>query len=329
MAKNTATASAPKSAAPIAIPGGTAMDVPLSLIVADGDFNARKDLEGENDEGHDLKSLSTSMKEDGQLSPVLVAVVKEYPGKYWLISGFRRFKAAGLLGWATIRANIFQPKDKKGQPLEAEIKDLLYLNLIENEARKALNSYERGSRYHELVSKHGETGNQIAKRVALDPSYVNRLINGMKMAPQLLKRWEEECRSDFKGTKLLTTDKINILTKMKKEGSDKQDWEAQVQWLENTLHPKEEDQEGDEDGEETSGPDAGKRTSLSQIKRALEAAKTALKDAKASEKERIQGVVDALKFAIKPSKIEGVLTLKDGGKVIVNVKGEAVAAPKA
>jgi len=269
-----ATAEVPK-------PAGTEMDIPTSLIIADERFNARKDLTGETDEGHSLGSLAASIKKDGQLSPVLVATVKDHPGKYLLVYGYRRFYAISLptdkggLGWTTIRATLYQsPKGK-----ETSIADLLYINLIENEARKQLNPYERSVRYHELVKEHGESGNAIAKRISLDPSYVNRLVAAQEMHPRLIERFKEEHGPEFKGTRLLTTDTINKLTRMKKEDGS-QNHEEQVAWLDKQLNPAPETdpdaESGEGEGEGESAVDTAPRASMSQLKRALAAAKAAL-----------------------------------------------------
>lgn len=318
----------------IAKPAGTEMDIPVSLIVADESFNARKDLgEGKSDaEGHTIDRLATSIKNDGQITAVLVAVVKEHPGKYFLIAGFRRFAAIsrsekdGGLGRTKIRATVYVPVDKKGNPLpEVSIKDLYYLNLIENEARKALNPYERACRYSELVKNHGESGNAIAKRVTLDPSYVNRLIAAMEMHPRVVARWKEEHSPGFEGTKLLTTDNINKLTRMKKD--DKQDHESQIAWLDTMLNPVQDD-DGSDDGDEDGKEPGAKRASMSQLKRALAAAEAAMA-AKGGNKELIKGVIEGLKFAIKPRKIDGVLSLGDGGKTIKGPDGKPVSNPDA
>lgn len=321
-----------------AVPAGTEMDIPVGLIVADEDFNARKDLgDAKTDaEGHTVDRLAQSIKQDGQLTPVMVATVKEHPGKYFLISGFRRFAAIsrsekdGGLGRNKIRATVYVPTDKKGQPLsEVSVKDLYYLNLIENEARKALNPYERACRYSQLVKGHGESGNAIAKRVTLDPSYVNRLIAAMEMHPKIVQRWKEEHTPGFEGTKLLTTDNINKLTRMKKD--DKQDHESQLAWFEKMLNPVEDegDDEGDEEGDEDAKDPTAKRASMSQLKRALAAAEAALKNAKGADKERIGGVIEGLKFGIKPRKIDGVLSLGDGGKTVKGADGKPVSNPDA
>lgn len=323
------------SATETAVPAGTEMDIPVSLIVADEDFNARKDLGvGKTDAmGQTIDRLAATIKTDGQLTPVMVATVKEHPGKYFLISGFRRFAAIswpekdGGLGRTKIRATIYVPTDKKGNPIaEVSVKDLYYLNLIENEARKDLNPLERAKRYSELVKKHGETGNAISKRIGMDPSYVNRLIAAMEMHPKIIARWEEEWAPGFDGTKLLTTDNINKLTKMKKD--DKQDHESQLAWLNSMLNPQADDEEGDEDEGATSNEPGAKRASMSQLKRALAAAEAAMA-AKGGNKEMIKGVIEGLRFAIKPRKIDGVLSIADGGKTIKGPDGKAVSNPDA
>lgn len=314
------------------VPAGTEMNIPVSLIVADPEFNARKDLGSKNDEGHTVDRLAASIKSDGQLTPVLVAVVKEYPGKFFLISGFRRLAAIswaekdGGLGRTVIRGTVYQPVDKKGAPItEISITDLYYLNLIENEARKALNPYERACRYADLVTKQGQSGNAIAKRVTLDPSYVNRLIAAMDMAPKVVARWREEWTPGFEGTKLLTTDTINKLIKMKKD--DRQDHESQLAWLDGVLNPVSEDDDGEDgEGEGDGATPGAKRASMSQIKRALAAAEAALKVAPKSDLDRIMGVVEGLKFAIKPRKIDRVLSLADGGKTIKGPDGKPVTS---
>lgn len=312
------------------VPAGSEMDIPVDLIVADEKFNARKDLSGSTEEGHDIAGLALSIKKDGQLSPVLVATLKEYPGKYFLVYGYRRFMAISLptdkggLGLKTIRATVYQqPKGK-----EITKADLLYINLIENEARKNLNPYERATRYHELVKEHGESGNQIAKRVSLDPSYVNRLVASMEMHPRVIERFKEEHSPDFKGTRILTTDTINKLTRMKKEDGT-QNHEEQIAWLDKFLNPQPEP-DTDPDNPDDNDDDDIKvtRASMSQLKKALAAAKAALKSATKSDKDTIEGVIKGLEFAIKPRKIEGVLTLKDDGKTIIGHDGKQVAAPK-
>jgi len=130
MAKSNGKVSGVKGSVEMAVPAGSEMDIPVSLIVADEEFNARKDLDSKNDEGHSIDKLADSIATSGQLSPVLVAVVKEHPGMFFLISGFRRFAAIsrsekeGGLGRTKVRATVNQPTDKKGNPItQVSIKD--------------------------------------------------------------------------------------------------------------------------------------------------------------------------------------------------------------
>lgn len=343
MAKKNGTSAGKVNDTPLtAVPAGTEMDIPIGMIVADDEFNARKDLGGKTDEGHSIGSLAESIKRDSQIAPVLVAVLKDYPGKYFLVSGFRRFyaisrsKEEGGLGLNKIRATVYQPVDKKGDPVETTLAELKYLNLIENEARKALNPYERALRYHDLVKNHEDTGNQIAKRVSLDPSYVNRLVAAMDMHPKVIERWKTEQSPNYEGSRVLTTDHINKLTHMKikdRDGksTDRQDHESQLKWLEDTLNPVSTvNPDGTEgEGDSDSAAKDASRASLAQIKKAIFAANLAYKNANnAKDQARIEAILEGLKFAVKPSKIDGVLTLADKGKTIKGPDGKAVAAPR-
>lgn len=320
----------------IAKPAGSEMEIPVELIVAEDDFNARKDLVGSTDEGHSIESLAKTIEMEGQLSPVMVANLPDYPGKFYLIAGFRRFyaisrsKEEGGLARKTIRATIYQPTDNKGNPVTPTLAELKYVNLIENEARKNLNPYERAVRYHDLVKNHGDSGNKIAKRVSLDPSYVNRLIAAMEMHPKVVERFKLEWSPGFKETRLLLGDALKKLISMKKD--DKPDHEQQLAWLEEKLAPKPDtdpDDENSDDKDDTKKDDDAKRASLSQIKRAIAAANLALKNANnTKDHARFEAILEGLRFAVRPRKIDGVLTLKDGGKMILGPDGKAAIATK-
>lgn len=330
----------------IATPAGNEMQIPMELIVAEDDFNARKDLLGKTDEGHSIESLAKTIEMEGQLSPIMVANLAEFPGKFYLVAGFRRFyamswpKEKGGLGLRTIRATIYQPVDSKGNPVTPTLAELKYVNLIENEARKALNPYERAVRYHDLVKNHEDTGNKIAKRVSLDPSYVNRLIAAMDMHPKVVERFAMEWSPNFEGTRFLTMDQLNKLTHMRikdKDGksTERQDHESQLKWLEEKLAPKpdadedDEDKDGDDKDDKDDKDENAKRASLSQIKRAIAAANLALKNANnTKDHARFEAILEGLRFAVKPRKIEGVLSLKDGGKMILGPDGKAAIATK-
>jgi len=118
---------------------------PLQLITArpnlnvfeieDNPFQPRREF-GESE----LASLSESLKEHNILQPILVRIVD---GRYQLISGERRLRAAIKANWQTIPARIRTADDR----LVSE------LAIVENLQRKDLNAIEKAmnTTVHKIV----------------------------------------------------------------------------------------------------------------------------------------------------------------------------------
>jgi len=292
------------------------MDIPCGDIVADEDFNSRMPEAAENDEGHSLEGLADSIKKDGQLSPVLVAQVEEHPGKWFLVFGFRRYTAISqILKRQTIRATIYEPM-KKGS--KVSIADLLYINLVENEERKQLNPFERARRYHELHTKYGESDTKIASRIGLDRSYVNRLIHAYQLPKPIVEQWKKENSKDWQQSRLLTTDNLNKLIRMKKD--DKPDTDTQIATFEKWLNPAPAVNPDDAATNDGATPAPGNdRASLSDLKRARAAILIALEETPKMSTElhaRLTTFKEAIDWALKPKSVTGVLKMSKEGKVL-------------
>ncbi|HTN43615.1 MAG TPA: ParB/RepB/Spo0J family partition protein [Nitrospiria bacterium] len=116
----------------------------------------------------DLQELVASVKERGVLQPVLVRTAED--GRYELIAGERRWRAAKLAGLEKIPAVLQQASDT----------DSVELALIENLQRQDLNPIETAKAYHRLVDEFGLTQEDVAKRVGKERSSVAntlRLLN--------------------------------------------------------------------------------------------------------------------------------------------------------
>ena len=304
------------------------MDIPFDHILADDDFNSRIADAAETDEGHDLEALAESIKKDGQLTPVLVAADNEHPGKYFLVFGFRRFRAMrDVLKRNTIRATIYEPVKKGTEITRAE---LLYINLVENEERKQLNAFERARRYHQLNKEFGESGSSIAKRIGFDASYVNSLIAAYELPRPIIDRWQREFTKDFQEQKtesrLCTTDNLRKLTKMQKDG--KPDKDGQVETFEKWLNPAPVVNPDGQDAAATPVVQPGaERAGLSDLRRARAAVLIAMEETprlSAQEQARLAAWKEALDWAINPGKhatVKGILTtskkkMGDDGKVL-------------
>ncbi|MEZ6094908.1 MAG: ParB/RepB/Spo0J family partition protein [Pirellulaceae bacterium] len=107
----------------------------------------------------ELASLAESLKDHDILQPILV---RRVDGRYQLISGERRWRAAIKAGWKTIPARLREADDR----LVAE------LAIVENLQRKDLNAIEKGLSFRRYLDEHGCTQDDLAKRLKIDRSTI-------------------------------------------------------------------------------------------------------------------------------------------------------------
>jgi ParB family transcriptional regulator, chromosome partitioning protein len=115
-----------------------------------------------------LNELSASIKEVGLLQPPVVRDIGN--GKYELIMGERRLRAAKLAGLTRIPVIIRQTPDS----------ELLRQALLENIQRSQLNPLEEGAAYQNLLSDFGYTHDELAAKIGKSrPAITNtlRLLN--------------------------------------------------------------------------------------------------------------------------------------------------------
>jgi ParB family chromosome partitioning protein len=115
-----------------------------------------------------LTELALSIKEVGLLQPPVVRSIGN--GKYQLIMGERRFRAAKLAGLKSIPVIIRQTADDQ----------LLREALVENIHRSQLNPLEEGAAYQQLLNDFGYTHDELAAKLSKSrPVITNtmRLLN--------------------------------------------------------------------------------------------------------------------------------------------------------
>jgi ParB family chromosome partitioning protein len=115
-----------------------------------------------------LTELALSIKEVGLLQPPVVRSITD--GRYQLIMGERRFRAAKLAGLTSISVIIRQTNDDQ----------LLKEALIENIHRSQLNPLEEGAAYQQLLNDFGYTHDELANKLSKSrPVITNtmRLLN--------------------------------------------------------------------------------------------------------------------------------------------------------
>lgn len=100
-----------------------------------------------------LASLSESIRQHGILTPI---VVRRHEGRYVIIAGERRFRAAGMAGLTEVPVMVREADDASVQ---------LELALVENLQRTDLDPVEEARGYRRLMGEYGYTQEQIALRV--------------------------------------------------------------------------------------------------------------------------------------------------------------------
>ena len=119
-----------------------------------------------------LHELSESIKAQGIIEPILTRM---RDGKYELVAGERRLRAAKLAGISVIPAIVKDFTDEQS----------LELSLIENLQREDLNPMDEAEGYARLAGEFGLTQEDIAKRVGKDRSTVTNMIRILSLPKQI------------------------------------------------------------------------------------------------------------------------------------------------
>ena len=163
----------------------------LNALYTDNEENVRVDLEGINaievditliDRNPDqprkvfneeaLREMASSIATYGVLQPLLVT---ENNGRYLIIAGERRFRAAHTAGLKRVPVII---RDLTKQQI-AEIA------LIENLHREDLNAIEAAEGMRELMENHGLTQEAVATRIGKSRPYVTNTLRLLQLPKEV------------------------------------------------------------------------------------------------------------------------------------------------
>lgn len=121
-----------------------------------------------------IEDLAQSMRQHDIIQPLTVTPLSN--GKYKLIAGERRWRAAKLAGLKDVPAYV----------READDKQVLELALIENLQRENLNAIEIGLGYQRLMDECAMTQEEVATRMGMDRSTVSNYIRMLKLPPDII-----------------------------------------------------------------------------------------------------------------------------------------------
>jgi ParB family chromosome partitioning protein len=151
-------------------------EIPLSAIEADPN-QPRRTFDTDK-----LNELAESIKLYGVLSPILVRAGK-LPGRYTVISGERRFRAANLAGLSSIPAVVSQGDDAQDRTLA--------IQLVENLQRDDLTPLERAQAIGALRDGYNLSIRDIADKLSISKSAVQRSLEILQLPDDLLNALRE------------------------------------------------------------------------------------------------------------------------------------------
>jgi ParB family chromosome partitioning protein len=120
-----------------------------------------------------LSELAASIKLHNLIQPLTVMPVSH--GKYRLIAGERRFRAAKIAGLKDVPVYIRETQNSQ----------LLELALLENLQRENLNAIEIALSYKRLMDDLDYTQEQVAERMGKERSTVTNYIRLLKLPPDI------------------------------------------------------------------------------------------------------------------------------------------------
>ena len=111
-----------------------------------------------------IKDLAASIQEHGILQPILVRPRPD--GRYQLIAGERRWRAAKIAGLAEVPAIIEEIDDETA----------LEIAIIENLQREDLSPLDEALMFERMTTRHGYSVRKLAQKLGKDKGYIeNRL----------------------------------------------------------------------------------------------------------------------------------------------------------
>lgn len=149
---------------------GTITKLPLK------DIQPRNDQPRKDFDMNALQVLADSVREHGVIQPILVRELEFSPGKYEIVAGERRFRAAEMAGIDEIPVAIMT-----GDDLE-----VAKVSLIENVQRKDLNPVEEAMAYRVLMDRFGLTQDQVATQAGKNRSTVANLLRLLDLPEEVL-----------------------------------------------------------------------------------------------------------------------------------------------
>ena len=144
--------------------------IPINEIVRNK-FQPRKNFSKES-----LEELTSSIKEQGIIQPIVVRPSKDSEGKYEIIAGERRWLASQNAGLHEVPVVILNVDDEKS----------LEFAIVENVQRQDLNAIEEARGYQRLIDEFNYNQDKLSKFIGKSRSYIANSLRLLALPADVL-----------------------------------------------------------------------------------------------------------------------------------------------
>ena len=149
--------------------GVTVRQVPLDLLEPNP-FQPRSSIDPAS-----LEELTQSIRLRGILQPLLVRPHPQEAGRYQIVAGERRWRAAGAAGLHEVPATVREMADNEAAAVA----------LVENLQRQDLNPMDEAEGYERLVTQFAMTQEALGQAVGKSRSHIANTLRLLNLPPPL------------------------------------------------------------------------------------------------------------------------------------------------
>lgn len=142
----------------------------------------------------EMEELIDSVRECGIVQPLILTRMEG--GKYQIIAGERRWRAAKILELITVPAIVRSFKDN----------EKLAISLLENIQRKDLNAMEKAKGYQRLIDEFNFTQEQVSRKIGKSRPSIANTLRLLILPEQIQRAIEEERITEGHAKALLSTE---------------------------------------------------------------------------------------------------------------------------
>jgi ParB family chromosome partitioning protein len=143
--------------------------------------NFDRDEDDPEEPDPDFARLVDSLRRDGLLQPITL-VYSEEQGRFQVLIGERRFRAAKALGWDRIAARIFDNPGDRG--------DVLARQVIENVIRKDLKPIEQARAFRSLLTVNKWTQGQLGQAIGCSAGLISQTLRLLELSAPIRSKIE-------------------------------------------------------------------------------------------------------------------------------------------